>query len=123
MMNTVEVYGDKYEVIEQSNQGYLLTLKLRPVQDEPKAGWRVYDVIRNKRKYYVKDLGSCGGDVFLPNAAGMVGFGGVQFEGQHGDGWHMTPCFMDGEGGTYEFSSNGDKPAVPIRARFWEDAQ
>jgi hypothetical protein len=90
-----------------------------------KSGWRVYDVIANKGKYYVKDLGSCGGDVFLPNAIGRVGFGGVQFEGSPSEWWGMNiNAYIDSEGMPYSQSfCDGLGLAVPIRARFWENGQ
>jgi hypothetical protein len=80
------------------------------VRAEPKAGWRVYEVVGMHDMYYVdfkdeyKRLYEC---------QDMVGFGGVQFDEQSDDNW--TPVHVG-------YTARGDKqPAVPIRARFWED--
>jgi len=90
---------------------------------QPEAGWREYDVIANRGKYYVKDLGSCGGDVYLPNVIGRVGFGGVQFEGC--DTWSMLVAAYRRDETLYIYDS-GEIPSVtatPIKVRFWEARQ
>jgi hypothetical protein len=91
---------------------------IRRITVEPKAGWRVYDVVEMHGMYYVdfkdeyKRLYEC---------QDMVGFGGVQFEGQD-KGWYMHVCGVcDKDSDIFYYTSNeDDKPAVPIRARFWE---
>jgi hypothetical protein len=85
---------------------------------QPKAGWRVYDVVEMHGMYYVdfkdeyKRLYEC---------QDIVGFGGVQFEGQRVDCWSMSTCAcIDKDGYMPTFAEDDEVPAVPIRARFWE---
>jgi hypothetical protein len=93
---------------------------IRRIAVKPKVGWRVYDVKALGGVYYV--IGKCKHDgIRLSNCIDMVGFGGVQFEGQIGNAWVMGVCaLIDGNGSVCGYCESDDKPAVPIRARFWE---
>jgi len=82
----------------------------------------VYPVIRDFLGYGIMFNGKFWNLDACANSPEPIGlFGGVQFEG--GDkGWYMPICGVrDKKGDIFDYSSSDDdKPAVPLRARFWE---
>jgi hypothetical protein len=100
---------------------YRLRLDYKPKQ--PKEDWRVYDIKAIDGRYHV--LMDNNKVPLLVSASCRVGFGGVQFEGQEYDHqWYLCIVGAISEDGwvsaEYEGVNDPDKPAVPIRARFWE---
>jgi len=89
----------------------------------PAYGWREYAVVERGGAYMV--MGLLGAPISLVRCAGRVGFGGVQFEGQNDlQTWIFSfPCCMTPEGKVvvaFAVEPNDYKPAIPVKARFWE---
>ena len=79
-----------------------------------RLGWG-YCIV-NEESNLVSDLS------YAKNSPKSLGlFGGVQFEGQHNEAWYMrTACGIDDEGYISPILTGEDeKPAIPIRVRFW----
>ena len=105
--------------------------RLRPdYEPEPKAthGWREYAITRDERGYCVwTDAGYRWPLHVLADSPTMLGlFGGVQFKGQNEPYWYTDTNALKDDCGNIThgaFPHETDTPAVPIKARFWEDQQ
>jgi len=87
--------------------------------EKPKSGWRVYDVTLIDGKFLQIEGHEYVGAI--EDAVGFVGFGGVQYDGQQGDGWYPLGYAMSMNGFLHNCGMmDDDKPAVPVRARFLE---
>ena len=101
--------------------------RLSPDFEEPKKRWVEYPIVANDWAYVcdVKHISEFDGDYTecdLYQLQAIVGFGGVQFDGQKDDEWSMdVALFIDKDGDTcaYDTGEYHNKPATPIKARFW----
>lgn len=115
--------GWDYSVENSNSFSQRNVYRLRPDFEEKKEGrWVEYPI------YYAIDYWSCNVKHYesrvslhkLHELPSIVGFGGVQFEGQSvEDSWsHDLTCVLDG-GWVYTQFRGGRKPATPVKARFW----
>ena len=102
---------------------YFLDQEWEAQETEAEGRWVPYPIVR-KRLGYAVDTG-CDNYEYLTDAVmspeNMGLFGGVQYEGQRAiNHWSMaTTSFIDSNGGLQGRSNKANKPATPIKARFW----
>jgi hypothetical protein len=112
----------------REHQDGSFTLEFMEIEKQPKAGWVEYPIKRDDCGYHVvlgdKSRLYMNEAQDSPTCIGL--FGGVQFEGQATNLWHMqsTQYMMGKTGYLYPYSLTTDeKPAVPTKARFWQEVK
>ena len=87
---------------------------------ETPYGWVEHDIVEFNGEWRIPSLtDDIGGDLYLSEITDVVGFGGVQFEGQKCKGeWYMyLSAYINKYGDVHVYSEVDYMPATPIKCR------
>lgn len=101
---------------------YVYRLRSDYVSDQPSGEWVEYPIDRDCGAYSVTVDDKY---YHLFECLSMVAFGGVQFAQQEDDDWHMIIAAWVDCAGCLAWGTVGgnEKPAVPVRVRFWKGGE